>query len=124
MSYSMVPMSDTTANAAAQTTQAEVVASEPRRMRPSEVRQRAMANRLKEEMDGMGQAREDLGGYHDAGVFYGAAAPVPNSFGAEVGIVTKDEKSGTVQRTGIGFYLRSDHICNTRFDQMPAVQVP
>jgi hypothetical protein len=73
--------------------------------------QLAKRNRADEARLGFGQAREDLQTYADAGVFYAAKTPVANSIGAEIGVVTKDDKTGKVQRSGLGFYLRSDHIC-------------
>ena len=98
------------------TTPTTEVTAPVQRLRPSEVKRRQDESQLKAEIDAVHQAREDLGGYSEVGPFYGAAAPVPNSFGAELGIVTRDEKTGTVQRTGFGFYFRSDHLCNQKFD--------
>jgi hypothetical protein len=57
--------------------------------------------------------------YADLGCFYAGKAPVANSFGAELGVVTRDEKTGTVQRTGIGFYIRSDHAADVKFNLCP-----
>ena len=59
---------------------------------------------------------ETTGHYQDLGCFYAASTPVPASFGAEIGVVTKDEKTGAVQRTGIGFYIRSDHMADVKYD--------
>ena len=62
------------------------------------------------------QALETNQHFAELGCFYGGAAPVANSFGAEIGVVTKDDKTNTVQRTGVGFYIRSDHARNIEFD--------
>jgi hypothetical protein len=62
------------------------------------------------------RALESTGHYQDLGCFYAASTPVPAAFGAEIGVVTKDEKTMKVQRTGIGFYIRSDHMANTEID--------
>ena len=56
----------------------------------------------------------------EAACFYASGAPVANAIGAELGVVTRDKDSGAVQRTGIGFYVRSDHLCNnTYFGNVP-----
>ena len=104
----------TNGNGTTPTTQTEPATE--RRLRPSEVKRRNLEHQLQAAADQFGQDREDLQGYAEAGIFYGSASPVPNSFGAELGVVTKDEKTGTVQRTGFGFYFRSDHICNKKYD--------
>jgi hypothetical protein len=62
------------------------------------------------------QALQNNGHYHDFGCFYGSATPVANALGAEVGVVTKDEKTKKVQRTGVGFYIRSDHMADVKYD--------
>lgn len=54
--------------------------------------------------------------YHDIGCFYGSATPVANALGAEIGVVTKDEKTNKVQRTGVGLYIRSDHMADVKYD--------
>jgi len=77
---------------------------------------RADTRAMEELLETHGQARELNNGYAEAGPFYASGAPVDNSFGCEFGVVTKDEKTGTVQRTGVGFYLRSDHLLNRRYD--------
>jgi hypothetical protein len=64
---------------------------------------------------GVAQAREDQGTYSGSVVYMGQA-PVANSLGLEVGFVTDDVATKGVQRTGIGLYLRSDHLWNQRFD--------
>lgn len=107
---------DTTLNGNASTTETAEVITTERRLRPSEIKRRQQETELRMEIDAVMQAREDLGGYSEVGPFYGAAAPVPNSFGCELGVATRDEKTGTVQRTGFGFYFRSDHLCNKKFD--------
>lgn len=53
--------------------------------------------------------------YSDLGCFYAATTPVANSFGAELGVATRDPKTGEVQRTGIGLYIRSDHAVSVKF---------
>jgi len=70
---------------------------------------RSKERELEQAFDDLAQARELNAGYAEAGPFYAAKPPVANAVGGEIGIVTKDEKAGTVQRTGIGFYVRSDH---------------
>ena len=62
-----------------------------------------------------GQMRQDNGDYAEAGCFYAAASPVANSVGGEVGFHTRDDKTGEVYRSGIGLYLRSDHLCKLPF---------
>ncbi|MCE2835936.1 MAG: hypothetical protein LW834_21795, partial [Cyanobium sp. 49614_E6] len=62
------------------------------------------------------QQRELTGSYSDFGCFYHGHSPVANSIGLELGVVTKDEQAGTVQRTGFGFYLRSDHLADSTLD--------
>lgn len=81
-----------------------------------EARRKANAHALEACLDEHGQVREDTESYADLGPVYAAATPVANAWGAELGFVTKDEKAGTVQRTGFGFYLRSDHLCNKKYD--------
>lgn len=122
MSFIMDSTMDATLNGNAAITETTEVITTERRLRPSEVKRRQLAHQLEGEVDALQQAREDLNAYTEAGPFYGAAAPVPNSIGCELGVVTRDEKTGTVQRTGFGFYLRSDHICNKKYDGN--VQVP
>lgn len=70
---------------------------------------RSKERAFEQALDDMGQLRED-GGYAEAGPFYASKAPVANAIGGELGIVTKDAKTGEVARTGIGFYIRSDHM--------------
>lgn len=75
---------------------------------------------LEEAKDIHGQVRENSGAYTEAACFYASGAPVANAIGAELGVVTRDKDSGAVQRTGIGFYVRSDHLCNnTYFGNVP-----
>jgi hypothetical protein len=62
------------------------------------------------------QALESSGHYQDLGCFYAASTPVPAAFGAEIGVVTKDEKTGAIQRTGVGLYIRSDHAAGCQYD--------
>ena len=62
------------------------------------------------------QQRELTESYSDFGFLYHGHSPVANSIGLELGVVTKDEQAGTVQRTGFGFYLRSDHLADASFD--------
>ena len=76
-------------------------------------RQREALDRTK---TSTGQALEDNNHYSELGCFYAAQSPVANSMGAEIGVVTKDEKTNKVQRTGVGIYLRSDHAANYTFD--------
>ena len=71
----------------------------------------------------LNQAREANDGYTNLGPLYVSAAPVANSLGAELGFSTTDEKTNTVQRTGIGFYIRSDHLCNKSYDANVKVAV-
>jgi hypothetical protein len=62
------------------------------------------------------QQRELTESYSDFGFLYHGHSPVANSIGLELGVVTKDEKTKQVQRTGFGFYLRSDHLADASFD--------
>ena len=62
------------------------------------------------------QQRELTESYSDFGFVYHGHSPVANSIGLELGVVTKDEKTKQVQRTGFGFYLRSDHLADASFD--------
>lgn len=82
----------------------------------SEARRKANAHALEACLDEHGQIRENTESYADLGPVYAAPTPVANAWGAELGFVTKDEKAGTVQRTGFGFYIRSDHLCNKKYD--------
>ena len=59
-----------------------------------------------------GQARETYQGYARLGPVYASNTPIANAIGVEIGIVTSSGKRKTVQRTGFGIYLRSDHLCN------------
>lgn len=74
--------------------------------------------RLEEVFDNTAQERELYGGYAEAGPFYAAKAPVANAIGAELGVVTRDRTSGTLQRSGIGFYIRSDHFLGHTFEDV------
>jgi len=62
------------------------------------------------------QALETNGHFNDWGFVYAAAAPVANAIGGEIGFMQRDDKTMTVQRTGIGIYLRSDHIFSAKLD--------
>jgi hypothetical protein len=64
----------------------------------------------------MAEQRESHGTYTDLGPFYASATPVANSVGAEFGIVTRDSKTDEACRTGIGIYLRSDHIFSAKLN--------
>jgi len=64
----------------------------------------------------MAEQREAHGTYTDLGPFYASATPVANSVGAEFGIVTRDSKTNKARRTGVGIYLRSDHIFNAKLN--------
>jgi hypothetical protein len=83
----------------------------------------AKRNRLSEAQLAYGQQREDMGTYADAGVFYASKTPIANAIGAEVGIVTRDKKNGTVQRAGFGFYFRADHMCDVPFIDLSGVEL-
>ena len=120
-----------TTKAKAQTPGAEQP-SEPSRATASATTTKASANQvrstkdrsnqrlLEEAKDIHGQVRENSGAYTEAACFYASGAPVANAIGAELGVVTRDKDSGAVQRTGIGFYVRSDHLCNnTYFGNVP-----
>lgn len=85
--------------------------------------QLAERNRNTESRLAFGQAREDLSSYAEAGVFYASQSPVANSVGGEVGIVTRDEKTGEVRRSGVGFYMRSDHMCNLPFMDLSTLKI-
>jgi len=74
---------------------------------------------IRSQLGSTGQCLESNGHYAELGCFYAAPAPVANSFGAELGVVTRDTKAGTVQRTGIGFYIRSDHAADVKFNLCP-----
>lgn len=62
-----------------------------------------------------GQAREANEAYKDLGFLYAASSPVANSLGFEAGFVSRDQKTGEVSRSGLGIYLRSDHLCQLPF---------
>jgi hypothetical protein len=103
---------------------AEAVAMDPKEQQA--VQQR-MANErhLSDARSTFSSALEENGHYSDFGFVYAAGAPLDNSLGAEVGIVTKDQDTGLVQRSGIGFYVRCDHWSNafapTPADKKPAI---
>lgn len=104
-------MSDINTAAAPAVDNATVV--EPQQQQhQSPAEQLAQRNRADEARLAFGQQREDLNSYAEAGIFYAAKPPVANSLGAEMGFATRDNKTGQVQRSGLGFYLRSDHMCN------------
>ena len=62
------------------------------------------------------QALENNGHYKDWGFVYAAPAPIANAIGGEIGVMQRDDETKTVQRTGIGFYLRSDHVASQQLD--------
>ena len=72
--------------------------------------------RLDDTKQDVAQQRETSNTYTELGPLYASAAPVAGSVGAELGIVTRDNQANTVQRTGAGFYLRSDHLLNQRWN--------
>lgn len=72
--------------------------------------------RLDDTKQDVAQQRETSNTYAELGPLYASASPVASSVGAELGIVTRDTQANTVQRTGVGFYLRSDHLLNKRWD--------
>lgn len=73
---------------------------------------------LEEAFDNTAQERELHKGYAEAGPFYASKAPVANAIGTELGVVTRDKQSGTLQRSGIGFYIRSDHFFGHTFEDV------
>jgi hypothetical protein len=84
--------------------------SEPTKAELDKVRQQQM---LDQQRFSYQQMLEDNGHYNDLGCFYAAGAPIANAAGAELGIVTTDDKTGEVRRSGIGIYLRCDHLGGT-----------
>lgn len=62
------------------------------------------------------QALESSGHYNDWGFVYAAPAPIANAIGGEIGFMQRNDETMTVQRTGIGIYLRSDHIFDAKLD--------
>jgi hypothetical protein len=126
----------TTANDKATTVDVEVISSENTTDKDtaakSDAKDKATAKaksidarhnerQLEEAFDNLAQARESNAGYAEAGPFYASKAPVANAIGGEIGVVTKDDKAGTVQRTGIGFYIRSDHFYGHTYEVMKAI---
>lgn len=101
---------------------AKAVAMDPKEQQAVQAR---MANekRLVDARSDFSSALEETGHYKDLGFVYGAGAPLDNSLGAEIGIVTKDQTTGLVQRSGIGFYIRCDHWSNA-FAPTPADKKP
>lgn len=89
-------------------------------IKPMPTKDRSKERAFEQALDDMGQLRED-GGYAEAGPFYACKAPVANAIGGELGIVTKDAKTGEVARTGIGFYVRSDHMFGNTYQTMPTI---
>jgi hypothetical protein len=69
------------------------------------------------------QDREHDGTYTSSNGLYAGRPPISNAIGVELGLATQDADSNTTQRTGIGFYIRSDHLCNKRYDASVKVQV-
>lgn len=60
--------------------------------------------------------------YSEMGPVYVAASPLENSLGFEIGFSTKSEKHpGVSLRTGLGIYLRSDHLGTT--EKLPGVDL-
>jgi len=106
-----------TANSTAvETTEQPTVNPQPTSNKAKSIAARNNERHLQETFDNAGQDRENHGGYAEAGPFYASKAPVANAVGAELGVVTRDEKTGTVQRSGIGFYIRSDHFFGHTFE--------
>ncbi|QPN61981.1 hypothetical protein [Synechococcus sp. CBW1004] len=83
---------------------------------PHPIQERSNHRLLEHAKDLHNQAREDSRSYAEGGCFYASSTPIANALGAELGIVTRDAQSGAVQRTGLGFYIRSDHLCNHTYD--------
>jgi hypothetical protein len=65
---------------------------------------------------GHAQALETNGHYKDWGFVYAAPAPIANAIGGEIGFTQRNNETMTVQRTGIGIYLRSDHVFSAKLD--------
>ncbi len=63
-----------------------------------------------------GQTLEDNRQYNEAGPFYAGNAPLAGSAGFEVGVVTRNKDTGKVQRTGLGLYVRSDHLAKVQYN--------
>ena len=94
------------------------VTTKPASNKAKSIAARNNERHLQETFDNASQDREERGGYAEAGPFYASKAPVANAVGAELGVVTRDEKTGTVQRSGIGFYVRSDHFFGHTFEDV------
>jgi hypothetical protein len=58
-------------------------------------------------------AAEARDAYKDAGPLY-AGVNVMGDLGVELGFSTGSVEKGTIQRSGVGFYLRSDHIAHRK----------
>ena len=72
--------------------------------------------RLNDTERSLAQQREFSADYAELGPLFVSTPPIANSIGLEVGFRSTDEEAKTVQRTSIGFYLRSDHLLNRRYD--------
>ncbi len=101
-----------------QSTAKKTVTTKPASNKAKSIAARNNERHLQETFDNAGQDRENYGGYAEAGPFYASKAPVANSVGAELGVATRNEKTGTVQRSGIGFYIRSDHFFGHTFEDV------
>lgn len=107
----------TTANTAADTTSKEVDTKAETAVNKSQSDQ---VQKWAADRQAVDQARhtfqqklEDHGHYTDLGFIYAAPAPIANAVGAEIGVVTTDDSTGDVRRTGVGIYLRCDHLGGT-----------
>ena len=88
------------------------------------VRERmAKEQRLSDARFNLRTTLEECGHFKDLGVVYAAGTPIENSVGAELGIVTKDDKTGVTSRSGIGVYIRCDH-WTMAFAPTPANEKP
>jgi hypothetical protein len=83
--------------------------------------------RLRQQLDKAEQAlrsaQEEGNQFFDLGPVYTAGAPMANAVGIEFGVVTTDDTTGNKHRSGIGVYIRSDHLGKT-FAPTPADKKP
>lgn len=66
------------------------------------------------------QLREDHNAYGQLDLYF-AKVPIANAIGFEFGCISDRPTPTTVQRSGFGFYIRSDHAFNKSFKLMPPI---
>jgi hypothetical protein len=79
--------------------------------------------RLQDSIEVAAQDRETNNQYLGSNGLYASGSAIENSFGVELGVATHDKTTNSTQRSGLGLYIRSDHLCNKRYDTSVKVTV-